>query len=1807
MFLLFSIKISFSQGSFSPLTLTDHGIFDHVYDRFGSEYDLITLSLNSARPGAGSSYSVSSTPTNVCTAGYFDLYFAAGSFFDTNPTAANVLCEVFKNISGFIASPLSVGSNTVNRINIYCANNALGTPTGMLASATGFYIMPYNPINSNGGVVYNQIQKALISGQDPFSNLPQTLFPGVNNFYHGYVYADPSYNWNVNMSLSSIASGDYDLYSVMLHEVVHALGFATLMNSSGGSVLGAGNNYYSIYDTFLKNSSGVSLLANSSGSCSASNLTFQGSPTAINPGSCTGLSSDISTCSVSAKYVSANVTSTVYTPNCFESGSSLSHFEDMCTVPSNFTTGCTYYPLSPGYNNLYFVMSNATGTGNCYIKRYLKPEERYVLCDLGYSVNTTYTSTAANASFNYGGSICPGKNIWGNHDGMGGTGYTLTSSGTTFSVLISSLLANDAPSATQMSCIEIVYNNTASFSTLSSSLIVTAVAGSGLVVLKYLPKSNSNELGNPTYVYIYFISGSCSPNTCNMVQNAGFESVSSISSFSCGQMGIDVFLDCWDQPNSSPDYYRRNCTSGIVFNLGMNTVNSNPVINSHNGTPNDGIAGTAATSGGMSNGFTTELLRNNLSAPLIPGQLYQFSIWAYHPQTLPLWGITQNAPIVFNVWADVSVTNILNINFQSALPKIAQFTLTSGVWTQFTNTFVFAPTTGTLNHNAIIIGVNSQMTGSLSSNTGAYPFFDDLLLTPVTATSPAFYIPNANNCGNTTFTNLAQYTNFPGTFSGPGVTSSGSGTNTVYNFYSSSAGIYPVAFSFTNNGCANLLSQNIVVQAPFTVVPSCDRDVYCTNASPNQPAITMSVTATTTNSAYYTWYPGGMVGNTVSLVPSANTTYTVYALAGCVVSETLALKVSSACCTSTLTQLTNSMISTYSISTPVVVNSDISIPPGQVLTLSSAEFAFAPDVKIIVNNGANLTVKNSHLYACSNEMWQGIVVKDGGEVTLTYENYENLIEDAKTAVKISSQFTTNSNYVLTAERTTFNRNFIDIEISDYQRNSSSYPFSISRCVFTSRNFTFSPTVWIQAIALLTPSTVSDRSSPFLLQNTAISNLKPPYATQPSQTAIKLTNVGSTQTNTIYAIEIGPVSTGSTSNLFDYHNKGIDCINSNVKSYNNTFQNTQIIDGSTGIGIKSVNNYGGTYFNTSLDLTSPSSPSNNINRFYNCHTGINTKNLAFLDVQYATFQSTQSSTATPTSNDIGRYGIFISSNRFYNYVVSRNGFYNVNTGINGFVTDGLTGLTSTVTTFGQSWGSVNINNNTFSVTSSSNEYMNNGIVIQTINKGISSTAFTQIAPVNGLRIQYNNFDGVWRGVQVSNFNNMLFNKITADNTFSLAADVNNANKQYGVEYINCVGGIINSNYVRGFTTNTVVNLQGVSLSMCGNTGVQCNSLVTLPIGTEFNGTNSTTRWCNNRMNNNSRGMQLSNNGVIGAQGSANYPQDNVWEGTTWSSSNYCTYTDLSSLAAFSPITARTVGTGLYPSFNSGVVNANSYNGNILPGNNGSAALACITVGPVRGIAWGWSKKGLAIGIAQRIIPHWDQNEDESIEINDFLLFRDLHQDTTLRESSDTLLDFYDSNKSSAIGQLMDISEKLEIGDFSSANSAISSFTVNSDIEQNYLDFYTIYNHFLEDGGTLDSEDSIALSILSSKCPFLDGPIIYNSRALYNLFTSQNVQYNDVGCITDESLRKVPSKRNNNIDKYLIFPNPAIDEVQISGINEKELIKVIVSDLNGRKIFDQERVITDYKTSLKFKLVDGVYLVTLINQDHERTVKKLVIAK
>jgi len=189
--------------------ITANGIFDKVSDRFGHELNIADVSIFSSKP-FGSSNSITTIPTVSCEAGYFILYFAPNSIFTGTASVQtqSILCELFRNMSGFINSPLSNLPGTGPRINIYCEDTPIGS--NLYGQASAVYSYPNLPLSTSPGILDGMVYKMITSGQDPYTSIPVATFANSytlnSNFYHGYIKANPTVNWNYNLSTTNIGS-----------------------------------------------------------------------------------------------------------------------------------------------------------------------------------------------------------------------------------------------------------------------------------------------------------------------------------------------------------------------------------------------------------------------------------------------------------------------------------------------------------------------------------------------------------------------------------------------------------------------------------------------------------------------------------------------------------------------------------------------------------------------------------------------------------------------------------------------------------------------------------------------------------------------------------------------------------------------------------------------------------------------------------------------------------------------------------------------------------------------------------------------------------------------------------------------------------------------------------------------------------------------------------------------------------------------------------------------------------------------------------------------------------------------------------------------------------------------------------------------------------------------------------------------------------------------------------------------------------------------------------------------------------------
>ncbi len=902
-------------------------------------------------------------------------------------------------------------------------------------------------------------------------------------------------------------------------------------------------------------------------------------------------------------------------------------------------------------------------------------------------------------------------------------------------------------------------------------------------------------------------------------------------------------------------------------------------------------------------------------------------------------------------------------------------------------------------------------------------------------------------------------------------------------------------------------------------------------------------------------------------------------------------------------------------STAIVFNNNVTIPAGQTVTFSDAEFLFAPYVKIIVSPGAELKMRGTHLYGCGANLWQGIVVQDGGRVSsiISGSGAHNLVEDALIAIDVSGHTTSTLTSILSLNKTTFNKNYVGIKVDNYKRVSANYPFAITECVFTCRTLTYTPTSWpttsetspgLRYIGASTPT--SGLVAPYPLQSAIITNLKAPYAAQYASAGILLNDVG--RSTVYYGIDIGSANSASDFNLFDAMTTGIDATNSNVSSINNAFQNALRYDTlvvgpffnySVTIGGTAIRSNVTTDLNARLNMSATGTYSTNYsvgNRFWDCYRAVHASNLYKLDCNYATFRSTQTtSNVAALSFFPGNNGVLNETNRFDHNIRYCN-FNNITNPVIINIAPGTYTYAATSYT-GVLANNIYINYNYFgaqltNTTTLGSAYINTAVYI-----GASSTTGWNNIASNGLQISANEVNRAFRGFYIDAY---AGSAKTETNTITLLNDATYSVTQRGISAGSVPGISIAGNNISAVnTTNTLVTLVYVGASP--SCAVLCNTTYTAYQGFEFNSNSGSSNWHGNNMTSLGRGLVLSNGGIIGTQGASGSPSGNKWNGT-WSGGDNGTYVDGSSNAVNSKLWVKSTGGIYFPPNWGGITPSQTYSVTTnWPTTTGN--YACGSISPPARMVFSAPDQTAARGNNSNNI-----NSVENMQfIADNIFYRYLDANPEIKNSQQDYIDFYNSKAGSSIDLFTQTEKALSNSDFAQAQNLNNSFSISNTVEENYNNFYKLHAGYQQNN--FSEEDNGKLLNLALMCPGKDGSIVYQARALYNLINKTNKVFND-HCINEgeqlneRSIGVSENKKAWNVD---IYPNPTNGHLNIISKSEKEELAFVITDVSGKKVYTSNLVTVNFIGKLEVDLINGLYLVTITNNKHESSTKKLVIAK
>lgn len=1628
------------------IPLTPANVFDTIFDSYGNRYSLNSLMVNDTN-----------SFRTTCLAGYFNVIFEPNC--GMNPTGsqveqdrAAVVCQVLSDISDLIVSPLTNSEETVN-IWVRDISQIVSNPatSNVLGAASSFYVLPAGA-PAIGGIADNQIWRTIVSGTDSYTNVASPLIssntnPGTPaNYFHGMMtfnFNNSIINWNTDMSITTTTF--FDLYSVVLHEITHALGFASLIDASGNSKFGPNFNYYSRYDMFLEDQNGTNLIGGNVSGCSLYDFGFNTSLSsgilAPNPFSAPCVT-DQTTCGDAIIY-SGSIAAPVYTPNCFEAPSTLSHFEDQC-----FPTG------SPAGNNVYFVMSNANGTGA--IKRFLQDEEHAVLCDLGYNVNDTYGDEIEVAlSFKEYDNSCPGLQVAGINDGIAAGVYEYTGVAGT-PIGITGILSNDF-NADGFECLEVVLGvgtPSAASGTTSTTLTYTS-ATPGVNVLRYVPLNSTNgNRGNITYIYVYITDPNCVASPCDFINSGNFESASI-----CGPFDATT-LSCWDQLSGSPDVFVRDCSSqyAILFSTGVATYNSLPPSDSYNGTPNDNFIGIRTYQG--TSFYQSEGVSTLLSSPLIPTEQYVLSFWAKVNNNLQ--GPTSNipAPVNFASYPNPIPPVWITQDFFTLVPTAALLVPTTVVpndntWHYYTIPFNFSES---INHNCLAIYY-----GEVGIDVQAYVFIDDVSI-QLQSEAVILDLPDTEFCAgqNQEISDLSQHLTPPvqgGIFTGPGVAE----TDGIFSFDPGTAGVGSHLITYT-----------------YTDGNDCTRAVY---------DIINVLSCTCTD--------GENITNTTWSNSFTLTTSTIHSL-----------------------------------------NADVTVT-GDNLTLTDVGINIAPNVTITVANGASLTLDHSHLYACY-DMWQGIVVEPGGELTIINNS---MIEDAVVAVDIQNHLVTTP--VLTVNEAVFNRNRIAIAIQDYQQSAAPYPFEIQNSVFTSRDIPFTTTTWPMVsdlTALVDPGSLGEH---YDVGGYDPIELKPPFATIPGYAGIALIDVG--VQGTAFEVVIDGDDGTTTFNLFDELMYGIHATNSNVTIRNSAFQFMGIdgtLGGGTGVHAE-CNTIGIDEFRITVEGE---------NHFYDCPTGIEVLGYNEIFISNTDMRSTQ----MPVSSipDEGELGIMVETPFLAQMDITGNTITNIR--------NGIVFLANVDINAGQLIGPVTISTNIIQATLDGNdgeptgEYVLNGIIADNI---MPSAGIGSSIDDNPIVIAENKLYQVHNGIHAQNWTYYLFtptfgwhNRLhDLENYISLrqVAYPTSANQQqYGIMHVLNFSGRMENNTVQGFG-NTFEEWYGVFAADI-NPGtaydptVRCNTTANTGRGIYFNLPDNQVIFNDNTMVDNAQGFVL-DNASIGEQGNNTYASGNKW--FNFDPGNFHTYTmdnadPINSLLWIDPADIEQVPT-LNGDDASPLVLPYSYTNGLSDVSTNSNNTVCnapsglmLNDGPhAMQQKSGNAFTDLLVKLVTDSLGYGRFPQEQYIQAQHRAYRLMDMQPGWAGDAPEALLTFYTNAQQGNIGKLAAVAKGSGTGNFMDAYALLGSMQVGNSIEENQMAYHRAYIH--AKSGTFTANDSLELDRLVHGCTVRDGEVVHHARVLHRLLYRDLKTYFDA-CPGDRA-EKLENAYEQDGTELTLYPNPSTGEV------------------------------------------------------------------
>ena len=798
----------------------------------------------------------------------------------------------------------------------------------------------------------------------------------------------------------------------------------------------------------------------------------------------------------------------------------------------------------------------------------------------------------------------------------------------------------------------------------------------------------------------------------------------------------------------------------------------------------------------------------------------------------------------------------------------------------------------------------------------------------------------------------------------------------------------------------------------------------------------------------------------------------------------------------------------------------------------------AANVSIIVDDlPITFTVRNSNLFSCGTDMWNGIVVKQKSGLDFS----RNVIEDAKTGVYTESFFGT-----VKIIENTFNKNHIHFHAEKANGNNITIYENKFTCEDLGNIYSYN-----------------------------VNTLEAPYLNEQTEKAIWAHNIANT-------LSIGSPLDGP--NEFYYAKFGILLESVAAVIKNNYFEN--IGDGLWATQANPTYPYYTPYTcilafcekadgGCSIEIGGPNSEKNIVR---NCNHGFEINSYKYVDI-IDNYFTDSNPPMSPPFNGTGIQAIGVNFDYNTNNPVKvKNSVVNIK---NNLIEHFRTGIDYYHAY--QSYMDDDIL-----------DIRNNKIKrITGVNKGFlgirASGNLTSSSPIGNsqFNISDNEITDLSTGIHILNASGRIPN--IENNEIELNLLV--LGSGYGIKNENCYyPGIVNNKITGpGYSVSAFhTGFFGIYSSLSDNSFIYCNKINTIGKSIYFKGSTPSIV-SGNTIKHAYDGFTMGSNAVIGPQGNSSIPSDNKWMGNF---TNSRTYTINTGCNSHSPLYLRSgnlffppSGTNLTSSVNSPTeIFSISYGGLILVSNPTPPLICPMNINPQTPL----------LNLMHDIVR-------ERIGFNQFIpnshwISKKQVFDAIVKDSSlllDPIIDSFAISGTMQYINLKQIENLVSTQNFSQAINLSNSFAASNLPEENYQYFYKIYSTYYS-GFPLPFADYTKLVEIAEQCPLDGGKAVFEARALRNHIDRWNYEYIDLCEDSDEkSLDNFYTDYENDTH---IYPNPCSGVFYLHNRSELELILKLF-DFTGREIL-AEKIEANIVKEIQLKNVNsGIYLYKLINDEIE----------